>query len=277
MEEYFELYDSFDRKVVYDFGLGYGGIGDLIKFFMNLFNICVKHKIQIYYLVHNTPVEKYLKLKYPKMYVTQDEISNHSGNLHNIDSIPHIQNDKYYLVKPHLFHYRDTPFLSPLHMFYFSEDVISNAYLNIYQPHFQMEYIPGKEYDGPKYISIHLRLGDKFLETDRNFIQVKEDTRYYVESNIFNFIESNSDKTILFFCDNNSYKQKIKNKYSNIIITNYEIGHTSFLNTTEIQVLNTLTDFYLISNSEHIIAASYSGFAEVASTLHNVPMTKLYK
>jgi len=275
MDQYLELYDTFDTKLVYDFVLGAGGIGDLIKFFMNVLNWCMKYNIRIYYLVHDIPVEKYLKLKYPKMYITRDEISNDFIEIENIDSIPDILNDTYYLVKPYRFYYRDAEILSPLNMFYFAEEVISNAYLNVYEPHFQKEYIPGKEYEGPKYISIHLRLGDKFLETDREFIQVKEDSRYYVECDIFNFIESNYDKTILFFCDNNSYKQKIKNRYSNVIITEYEIGHTSFLNTTDAQVLNTLTDFYLISNSEHIYAASYSGFSEIASTLHNVPITKL--
>ena len=77
------------------------------------------------------------------------------------------------------------------------------------------------------YISIHLRLGDKFLETDKVFVLCKEDVRTYNEEKLFELIEINYNKNILFFCDNNNYKLKIKTKYDKIIITDYDIGHTS--------------------------------------------------
>ena len=75
---------------------------------------------------------------------------------------------------------------------------------------------------------------------------------------------------ILFFCDNNKYKLKIKNEYNNIIITDANIGHTSLLNTTEKQVLDTITEFYLLTNSQLIYAASKSGFSYMASRFNNV-------
>ena len=126
------------------------------------------------------------------------------------------------------------------------------------------------------YISIHLRLGDKFLETDQKFVLVKHDTRQYSEDTLYKFIEEHSDQNILFFCDNNSYKQKIKKKYQKIILTDTRIGHTSLSNTTEQQTLDAVTDFYLLSNSQLIYAvgrnrqAHISGFSQMAAKFHNV-------
>jgi hypothetical protein len=60
-------------------------------------------------------------------------------------------------------------------------------------------------------------------------------------------------------------KQKIKEKYNNIYITSGEIGHTSFTITTKKQVLDTVTEFYLLTNSKKIYAASRSNFSWSAS------------
>jgi hypothetical protein len=120
------------------------------------------------------------------------------------------------------------------------------------------------------YISIHLRLGDKFLETDKRFVLCKSDTRQFSEEKIYKFIEDNGDKNIFLFCDNNNQKLKIKNKYNNIIITDSQIGHTSLSNTTNKQILDTITEFYLLSNSQLIYAASISGFSKLSSKFKNV-------
>jgi hypothetical protein len=125
------------------------------------------------------------------------------------------------------------------------------------------------------YISLHLRLGDKYLETDNKFIDCKDDTRKYNEQKLFEYIENNIDKTILFFCDNNSYKLKIKNKYNNVIITNSSIGHTSLKNTTDKQILDAVTEFYIISNSNLICAVSESGFSIIASKMKNIPLINI--
>ena len=145
-------------------------------------------------------------------------------------------------------------------MFYFSDEVkINTLFLN----------------NDQNYISIHLRLGDKFLETDKSFVLCKEDVRPYNEEKLFGFIKQNYNKNILFFCDNNNYKLKIKAQYNKIIITDYDIGHTSLSNTTSIQVLNTITDFYLLSNSEQIYMASFSGFPIMASKFKNIPINEI--
>ena len=127
------------------------------------------------------------------------------------------------------------------------------------------------------YISIHLRLGDKYLEIEQKYINCIDDTRSYNEQVLFNFIEENNKSTILFFCDNGSYKQTIKNKYENIIITSCSICHTGLENSTYNQVLDTITEFYLLVNSEKIYSASYSGFSLAASRFKNIPYIQLQR
>ena len=127
------------------------------------------------------------------------------------------------------------------------------------------------------YISLHLRLGDKYLESGRVPACVQNDSREFNEADLFNFIEKNINKTLIFFCDNNSYKLKIKNRYNNVITTNCDIGHTGLSTTTEKQTLDGVTEFYLLTKSKEIYSASYSGYPIIASLFKHIPLIKLYK
>ena len=133
MEEYINKYDILEKNIVYDFHLGSGGIGDLTKFFMYLLNICIKHNIKLYYLVSNITVEKYLKLKYDKMYITNETItiSNNINRVHNIHDIPYLNTTDYYILDPdvfyHIFNYNELTI--PLQeVFCFSDEVITNHF-----------------------------------------------------------------------------------------------------------------------------------------------------
>ena len=265
MEDYLNKYDNLNKIIVYSFELGSGGIGDCVKYFVYLLNLCMKHEIKLYYLINDVCIEKYLKLKHEKMYITKEKVNTHNiSYVSHPNQIPYINESNYYIVNPQLFYncfsYHEIKI--PLQeIFYFSEEIVinSNNFLN----------------NETSYISIHLRLGDKYLETDKAFVLCKEDSRSYSETKLFDFIEKKNNKTILFFCDNRSYKLKIKEKYHHILITDYEIGHTSLSNTTPIQVLNSLTDFYLLTNSEEIFIASDSGFSIMASKFKNIPLNEI--
>ena len=264
MDNYLKVYDTLDRKIVYDFRLGCGGIGDLTKFFMHLLNICIDQNIKIHYLINNIPAEKYLKLCHPKMYITPETIlKNKYHIIHRPDDISSINNKDYYIITPFAFYdsFSFDDIKIPLqNVFYFTDEVKRNLILH----------------SNEKYISIHLRMGDKHLETDKRFVCCKEDSRTFYEEKITEFIEKNLDKRILFFCDNNSYKLKLKARYEQLMITDFDIGHTSLINTTDLQVLNTLKEFYLLSNSNEIFIASYSGFSRMASKFKNIPIHELY-
>jgi hypothetical protein len=264
MDNYIQLYDKLNKHLIFNFKLGSGGIGDLTKFFMYTLDLCITNNIKLYYFVNNITIEKFLKLKYPEMYFRKNNIdSSKTSNINKTKDILNLQNDIYYFVEPHIF-YNDFSYekisLQLQDVFYFSEEVKINSL-----PFIQDE----------KYVSIHLRLGDMYLETDQKYVLCKEDVRSYNEKDIFELIEKIHDKKIIFFCDNNSYKLKIKDKYNNIIVTNYDIGHTSLSNTTDSQILNTISEFFLLSNSEHIYIGSNSGFPIMASKFKNVPLTIL--
>ena len=64
----------------------------------------------------------------------------------------------------------------------------------------------------------------------------------------------------------------LKNKYNNINILNCHIGHTCLSNTTDVQTLDAVTEFYLMTKSEKIFSASNSGFSIMASKYRNIPI-----
>ena len=259
MENYFKNYDNFTKKVVYKFTPVDGGVGDYIKYFMYLLNLCMKYEIKMYYLP-NTIIDCFIKLKYPQMYIKISQITNYIY-LDDVDDLNGINDYNFYIVeawKMHKFHSMvyDSITQKVSDYFYFINAIKVNAL---------------KQSLSENYISIHVRLGDKFLETDKANVLVKDDVRHFDEDALFDFIEKKSDKNILFFCDNYSYKQKIKNKYEYVNITEYKIGHTSLSSTTVEEAFNGITEFYILTNSTEIYTPTESGFSIVASKFNQVP------
>jgi hypothetical protein len=259
MENYIKNFELFNEIIVYDFNIYNGGIGDCIKFYMYILNLCIKDNKRLYYKKNNILIENYIKLKYDILYIHDEKILNN-----------------YTIVKPNMFYDKINNnycennygyFINIGDVFYFSDEIINNSLL-----------IFPKSISN--YISIHLRLGDKFLEIKdkrlKNIIDKKNDIRYFSLEQIDKIVEENIDENIFFCCDNYSFRQKTKDKYNNIIITNGEIGHTSYLITSPKQILDSLTELYLLTKSKKIYAASSSGFSIVAANFNNIPYIKLY-
>jgi hypothetical protein len=255
MENYINNYTSYNEIIVYDFNIGNGGIGDCIKYFMYILDSCIRNNIKLHYKKNNIELENYIKLKYEIMYINNDDILDN----YKIDN-PSI----YYKFVNNSYSENNNGYcINISDVFYFSREVINNSQY-IFPP-----YITD-------YISIHLRLGDKFLELEKDLIQCTEDIRNFSEENINKVIEENTDKYIFFCCDNNSFKQNLKEKYNNIIISNGEIGHTSYTITSNKQILDTISEFYILTKSKKIFGASQSGFSIVAANFNNIPYIKLY-
>jgi hypothetical protein len=266
MEEYIKNYDNFETTVVFNFPVGSGGIGDCVNYFTIAEGICIHHGIKICYLKHDIPLEKYIILNHEKMYINKDQI-NASRIISNSEEIlSGLPQNIYNIASPRVFYNccDKTNRVEVYDLFHFSKDTVLNSERIL----LGINHSP--------YISIHLRLGDKYLETDKQFIQCPDDTRSYDEDALCKFIENKIDKqTIMFFCDNKEYKLKIKNKYNKIIIADSDVGHSSLYNTSEHQVLDAISEFYLLSESETIYAASRSGFSRMASRFKNIPLLNI--
>jgi hypothetical protein len=247
-------YNHYNKILVFNFGLFEGGIGDNIKFFIYLLQFCIQHHIRLHYLVNHILNEKYLRLKYEQMYISNVP----NPIVLNTLDFNKLNKNTYYLVRPHLLYPKftyDKITMIPNKVFYFHEDVISNSRRLL-----QID----------NYISIHVRLGDKYLEIKKELIQCKDDIRQFDENKIFKFIEDNDDKNIILFSDNKQYKTKLKHKYNKLIILDTNIGHTALRHTTEQQVLDTITEFYIMSNSKYIYIPCDTGFSIMASKFNNI-------
>jgi hypothetical protein len=259
MDEYIKIYDTLDKHLVVDFTTNGGGIGDFIKYFTFLLSLCINHNIKFHYIRTNN-LDKYILLKYPQFFIQKSSIIN-KNVIKNINDISKIIPNTYNIVRMHTCHggggITKSKNIDKLNsIFYFSHDVKTKI--------------------ADTYISIHLRFGDKHLETDSKYICCKHDSRSFNEEKLYKCIENNKDKKIAFFCDNKVYKLKLKEKYPRLIITDYEIGHTALRNTTEQQTLDAVREYYLLTESEHIYAASRSGFSLTAAKFNGTPLTNLY-
>jgi hypothetical protein len=255
MQQYVNSYPTLNKTIVYNFNLYEGGIGDNIKFFIYLLELCIQHNVKLFYLKNNLISEKYIKLVYESMYISMDKIKN-PIHLHRLD-FESLNENQVYFVRPHLlypsFTYHNT--IIPNKIFYFDYHIIKNSYrlLNV-----------------DKYISVHVRLGDKYLEIDKRHIQCYDDVREFDEPKLFKYIEDNSHKNIIIFSDNKQYKSKIKQLYNHVIILDTKIGHTALSHTSEEQIIDTITEFYIMSNSESIYIACNTGFSIMAAKFNNI-------
>ena len=257
MEEYLCSYKTYTKKVVYQFKLGHGGIGDCIKYFMYLLHLCIQQKCCLYYQVMNNPLEKYVRLVDPAMYIRAEEMT-HTVPIHLNELRAH--EHAYTVCTPFDLYNAYKGFDYPIHkIFTFSQDIWYR----------KKEIFSLQE----KYVSIHIRLGDKFLETDTQFVIVKNDERPFQEEALYHWLDTHRDTPIVLFCDNHTYKQYIHEKFSHVHITQGEVGHTSLLNTGEQQIIDAVTEFYILTQSERIYANCVSGFSDMAAKFNRIPIS----
>lgn len=268
MENYLKEYHNFRKTIVYDFRLGYGGIGDCIKFFLCAISLSMERGFKIKYKINDAPIEKYLKLRHDFMYIKEEELN--SGRCLTVQSEKFKNARQFNIVAPFLF-YKNFSDEKVSHfnandIFYFSDEIINNV-TNII------------DINDKNYVSFHIRLGDKFLETDKSFVNPNnlEDIRIFSEEKLFDLLEKNKNNKVLLFCDNKKYKVSLCSRFDFITMTNADVAHTDFKNTTEKQFIDTVTEFYILCNSSLIYAASHSGFSNVASLFNGGCIVKLYQ
>jgi hypothetical protein len=104
---------------------------------MFILELCMKNDIRLYYKKNNLEIEKYIKLIYDKMYIDEDGIT-------ELDNYEIVTTGMYYST----INYNYSVLISDV--FYFTDEVKSN-YTHLFPS------------DITNYISIHLRLGDRYL------------------------------------------------------------------------------------------------------------------
>ena len=205
-------------------------------------------------------------MKHPELYYTGRQIQQtkyESIMVQDFKELETMEPNKYYVVSPHVMYdiySEDKVSLKYNDVFKFSDMVIINY-------HVLLSKVP------KDYISLHIRLGDKYLETKSKFCPF--DDRKCDEQRIYNFIQ-NTNENIIVFCDSKLYKEKLKSQFNKIHILNSDVGHTSLHTTTEQQVLDGITEFYIMTKSKSIYAASFSGFSIEAAKFDHISYNKLY-
>lgn len=265
------------KNIVYQYKMESGGIADFIKFAINAINVAKKFKCNIYFDISH-PIIKYLEID--NKYIFKGNINDYkqlrpfhkSGkkiseliNLHN--NIVMIPCDFYTEVKINYELDYDYRFNSPnisCGCNFFDYIKFTKTIYDL------LKSVTPKE----KYIAIHARLGDKFLETKPTSPYCHNDTRTIDMNNldavIANIIKSNFNKKIYLLADNNGFKNEIKKKYSDINIFNNEIINIScvYANSDyELGLKNTILEFLFMANAIEIHGLSYSGFSIISHIL----------
>lgn len=117
------------------------------------------------------------------------------------------------------------------------------------------------------YITYHIRLGDKYLENQNNKVETE------IIYKLLNNICINNNNKYLIVSDSLSIKTVIKNIYPSVRYLKNEYKHST--NNNNIEIKNTLIDFYLMSFSKSIISYSIyphgSGFSKWCAITYQIP------
>jgi hypothetical protein len=261
--DYLDNWENLEVKLVYYYKNS-GGLGDYLKYFGSLLNLCMKKNYKLYFYKDDDNdeefIKKYVYLNYEFMIIDRETVEkNKTRQINKWKKLKTLKRKKIMnLVTPLPFY--GAPFKSLCYerlstMFSISDTVKNHEIV--------------KHYSNFDYISLHIRLGDKHMEHPP--IVNSRDDRHYKENLVIEFLERNKDKNILLFCDNAKYKQELQQKYKNVSITSAKVVHYNEKGTTEEEVLHTVIEFYLLSKSKKIYSSCNSGFSGMASIYGNVP------
>lgn len=250
-----ESFTNSNQDILYEFKLGYGGIGDFIKF-MRICKIESEIRNVKFYINFDHPLNKYLKI--------------HNKFTGNYDK------NNVNIIKPFDYYNRfdknsalqmDTiniPDFKPLDYFYINDDC-KNRY----------NFLKNKNNIPDIYEGIHIRLGDSKMSSTKNN---KDDDRVGeldIYSKLDDLVNGKRDTTFVLFTDNEKVKNEINSKYNNVKILDICIVHTSDEN-EDVKILDNLCDFLFLSNAKVIHSFTKSGFPIVASWIYNNNLSIYY-
>ena len=123
--------------------------------------------------------------------------------------------------------------------------------------------------NGEPFKIIHLRLGDVFIHKN-----IYDDSLYNLYHNkITNLINNNKNIHYILISDSSIIANKLKTDIKELYYwDNKKIHIGDLINNTESALLDTLTDFFIMSKSDEIITNG-SGFSQVVSIIYNIKYT----
>ena len=266
LDSYFSTILEKQKKLLFRFPLTNGGIGDMIKFFVCALDTAIKYDIRICFLKSDNPITKYLLPKCEHIYIEAEELANSSivsaENYNHIEQLIHsIDNNSTIQVSPVIFYdlqiYDIVDRYNISDLFTFSDDI------------YQMK----KDNNiSEEYVSLHIRRGDKHIEAASSVKQVPHDSRPFEQTNFDNMVNNlfNDNNSVMLFSDSMVFKKMMSKKFNKLQCLDLKIGHTTWTNTSDEQIKNTVFEFYVLSNSTKIFANCVSGFSKMASDFNKI-------
>jgi hypothetical protein len=261
-----------NNSIIYVYNIGEGGLADIIKYLFQYYYISLLLKKELY-IIFNHP-SKYL-FNFKKIKILKDSIdlhkikklSDYSGNAIDIlksHNIIQVKNMDFYNKK---LLWNDLPNIKIICQYFGKISNVIDFTDYIYK---KLKLILPKD----NYISIHCRLGDKYLNDKELNIQNKKFIN--ILNNISKIIEQHKYTDIYIFSDNKHFKKIVTDKFYNIKslnnniihfgLKNHKISNTEYINGIE----NTILEFLFLSYSYKIYRLLPSGYSEVASFFNNI-------
>ena len=264
-DKYFSTINEKKKKLLFRFPLTSGGIGDMIKFFVCALDAAMRYDLKLCFLKNDNPITKYLIPKCEHIYVDIEELDRKIVSCQhctNIEDLVNTIEDGYAIqISPHVFY--DMPIYDIVNkydisdIFKFSDDI----------------YKMKKDHKiSEEYVSLHIRRGDKHIEASSSVKQVPHDSRPFDQTNFDNVVNKlfAENKNVMLFSDSMVFKKMMSKKFDKLQCLDLKIGHTTWTNTSDEQIKNTVFEFYILCNSVKIIANCVSGFSKIASMINKI-------
>ena len=263
------------------------GLGDFIRscYFMN--QISEKYNIEINFHINKHPIKKYLQYFENKDFIS-DKITKNIPffktenyvyiNYNNIINYKYKNIDKILInylnslqlydgnVYLYLINHPDQKYITDNH-----KEKIENIFKPTNYLNDKITYAMNKlNLNKNKFKVIHIRTEDEILN---NNIILNNRINYIIYT-LRNVISQTQDD--LFIISNNNYlKNILLHKIPKLKTIINQISHTADKNTNDEKLINTLKDFYIMSNSNCIYSFSVyqhgSGFSKWCATTYNIP------
>jgi len=265
------------------------GLGDFIRSCYFMYQISEKYNIKISFHINEHPIKKYLKyfennefineqiFKNIPFFKTENYLYINDNNIikykyKNIDQIliNYVNSLRLYdgNVYLYLINHPDEEYILHSHKENIANILKPTNYLNDKITYAMSCLNLSKN----NFKVIHIRVEDECLNDTNNIIL---DNRinyiiYTLKSLIFE-----TDNDILLITNNNHYKNIMLQKNPKIKAIFNDTTHIANKNTSEEKIINTLKEFYIMSNSNYIYSFSAyqhgSGFSKWCAITYNIP------